>query len=107
MPRYRFRSKCPACTNNELITWHHVGCPDSYKEEIDQYGTIFCDCGRSFNLLDGRYNCGSSYHGNRYDSVRHMRLYAIFAYVGTMEEDIPDCFRDELIENLEKRYKNK
>ena len=48
----KFRTLCPSCSNMNLITWHHVGCPEFYGEEIDINGYVNCDCGANFHILD-------------------------------------------------------
>ena len=82
----------------DLITWHHVGCPDSYKQEIDQKGYVTCDCGHRYHILDGRYNCGNQkYHSNRYDPVTsRIRLRKILAMLSKV-----DGYDDEWIDTLE------
>ena len=93
----RFRTACPACTNFSLVTWHHVGCPDNYGEYIDMNGYISCDCGARFHILDGRYNCGSSYHGDSYDPIcSKFRLRTIIGMLTKV-----DGYDDNWIDKLE------
>lgn len=95
-----FRSLCPACSNMKLITWHHAGCPDYYYEYIDINGNISCDCGTRFHILDGEYNCGSSYHGYRYDPVvSKIRLRKILAML-TKVDNYDDIWIDNLETNI-------
>lgn len=92
-----FRSLCPACSNMNLITWHHVGCPDYYNEYIDVNGNISCDCGTRFHILDGEYNCQSNFHGIRYAPVvSKIRLRKIFAMLIKSYQ-----YNDQFIDNLE------
>ena len=93
----RFRTLCPACRNMNLITWHHVGCPSFYEEQIDIYGNVSCDCGTTFHILDGNYNCGNSFHGNSYDPVcSEFRLRKILAMLTKI-----DGYDDNWIDTLE------
>lgn len=92
-----FRSLCPACSNMNLITWHHVGCPDYYNEYIDIYGIVTCDCGTRFHILDGQYNCKSNYHGIRYDPVvSRIRLRKILSMLIKSYQ-----YNDQFIDDLE------
>ena len=106
MSKYRFRSKCPACTNNDMITWHHVGCPDTYKEYIDQTGYVDCDCGRGSNIIFRKFNCGSyKDHKDQYLPFLQSRIYLLMAIGGTMNDDVPEDWRESLIDNIEKKWK--
>ena len=103
MSRYRFKSKCPACTNNDVITWHHVGCPYSYEEYLDQYGYVECDCGKGSNIIFRKFNCGK-HHNDEYLAFLKSRIYSILAIAGTMNDDIPEEFRMNLMDNIKNKW---
>ena len=96
----RFRTLCPACCNMNLITWHHVGCPSFYQEYIDIDGNITCDCGARFHVLDARYNCGSSYHGNSYNPVTTRCRLRLFLSMLTKVDNCDDNWVDTLEINI-------
>ena len=103
MSRYRFKSKCPSCTNNDIITWHHVGCPYSYEEYIDQSGYVECECGKGSNIIFRKFNCGK-HHNDEYLPFLKSRIYTILALAGTMNDDIPEEFRLKLIDNIRNKW---
>jgi hypothetical protein len=103
MSKYRFKSKCPACTNNETITWQHCGCPDSYKEFIDIYGYVTCDCNKGSNIIFRRFNCGK-HHNDEYLPFLGSRIYCIMAIAGTMNDDIPEEWRLSFMQNVQKKW---
>ena len=105
----RFRTLCPACSNMNLITWHHVGCPSYYQEYIDIDGNVTCDCGANFHILDGKYNCGSSYHGDSYDPVtnriRLRKILAMLTKVDDYDDDWVDTLETNVLKEWDKRNK--
>ena len=103
MSRYRFKSKCPACTNNDIITWHHVGCPYSYEEYIYQSGYVECECGKGSNIIFRKFNCGK-HHNDEYLPFLKSRIYCILAIAGTMNDDIPEEFRWKLMDNIKNKW---
>ena len=86
-----------------MITWHHVGCPNSYKEYIDQTGYVDCDCGRGSNIIFRKFNCGK-HHNDEYLPFLKSRIYTILALAGTMNDDIPEEFRLKLIDNIRNKW---
>lgn len=100
----RFRTLCPVCSNMNLITWHHVGCPSYYQEYIDINGYVTCDCGVRFHILDGRYNCSSNFHGNSFDPVTSsIRLRKILSMC-TKLDGYNDCWLDALQTNIIREF---
>ena len=103
----RFRTLCPACSNMNLITWHHVGCPSYYEEQIDIDGNVSCQCGTKFHILDGAYNCGSSYHGDSYDPVcsriRLRKILAMLTKVDGYDDDWVDTLETNVLNEWDKR----
>jgi hypothetical protein len=86
----------------DLITWHHVGCPYHYQERIDVNGYVDCDCGIKFHVIDGAYNCGTTYHGNRYDPIcNRIRLRKILAMLTKV-----DGYDDNWVDSLETNILN-
>ena len=114
MSRYPFKTKCPVCTNNNDITWHHVGCSDDYGETIDIQGYIKCDdCYHEFHMIDGKYDCGQTqdefyktFHKNKYESMRYCRIWVALGALGSMN-NVPDDFINTCIKNVQNRYDNK
>lgn len=86
MPGYPFISKCPACENNENITWCHA-C-DKGLETIDDEGNIHCEkCSLDKFLMELRYDCGQ--HNNQFLSPNWKRtLYAVSQLATT--KSLPD-----------------
>lgn len=111
MNRYPFKTKCPVCCNNEVISWHHDGCAYNFGETIDILGYIKCDyCSREFHMIDGKYDCGNvqdesyiQYHKNKYESIRYCRLWMVLGSLGSMN-NVPDDFIDTCIQNVTKKY---
>jgi len=103
MVKYRFKSRCPACYNNEMITWHHSCCPDRYEEFIDETGYVICDCGDGSNIIFRRFNCGK-HHNDEYLPFLKSRIYAIMAIAGTMNDDVPEEWRISLMNNIHKKW---
>lgn len=104
----RFRSLCPACSNRDLITWHHKGCPDGYKEYIDIEGYITCECNKRFHILDADYNCGSGVHNNKYDPVtsraRLRKIFCMCAKIDTTDDDWVDRLEDNILKEWDRRH---
>ena len=108
MPKYIFKSKCPACDNNRIITWHHAGCPSYSKQYLDDEGDIYCDgCDSYFDFCDCTFSCES--HTNDYREIDLTRLEAIFSVALTMP--IAGCnareFRKNLIRSIRRRWQEK
>ena len=100
----KFVTKCPFCDNNEWITWHHVGCPSSYDQNINIKGKIRCDCNSSFHILDAEFNCKSqehlNEHGDKYVGFsRRNEIRKISVMIGKMKNCYTD-FEDILIDNV-------
>ena len=101
MMPYIFRSKCPACDDNSIVTWQHVGCPLWSQQYLFENGNIYCTgCGRFNNIIDCYFNCGK--HSNGFRPVDTTRLEAIFSAVGTFPGDDNDArqFRRRLRNNI-------
>ena len=101
MTSYIFKSKCPACDNNSIITWHHVGCPLNSKQYLYENGSVYCNgCGRFNSFIDCCFNCGN--HSNGFRPIDISRLEAIFSAVGTFPGDDNDArqFRRRLRNNI-------
>ena len=97
-----FITKCPFCDNNNWITWHHVGCPYSYDQEIDIKGNIKCDCNTKYNILDAEFNCQSEEHlrkhGDKYVGfTRKNQIRKISVMIGKMQ-NCSTNFEDKLID---------
>ena len=108
MPKYIFKSKCPACDNNRIITWRHVGCPSYSKQYLDDEGDIYCDgCEKYFNFVDCTFACEN--HTNDYKEIDFTRLEAIFSAVGTFPGNDNDAreFRRKLRKSLIQKWKQK
>lgn len=98
MSSIQFITKCPFCDNNSFITWHHVGCPSYYGQEIDIKGKISCDCGDSFHILDCEFDCGN--HGDQYrEFTRKNQIRKIAIMVGKMK-NCTSNFEDTLVDNV-------
>ena len=56
-----FRTKCPSCNNNEIITWEHC---KGFGEKINKYGEVKCNnqnCSRFLHpkfIMDISFDCG-------------------------------------------------
>ena len=104
----RFRTLCPSCSKMHLTTWHHVGCPSYYQEYIDINGNVTCDCGTNFHILDGRYNCGSNYHGYSYDPVtsriRLRKILSMLTKVDGYDDDWLDTLETNIIKEWDRRH---
>ena len=107
----RFRTLCPACTNMELITWHHVGCPNNYKQYIDINGYVTCDCGTRFHVIDGLYNCGlEAYHGDSFDPItsesriRLRKILSMCTKVDGYEDNWIDTLESNILKEFDKRF---
>lgn len=106
MVKYRFKSKCPACYNNDEITWHHSTCPSYYKEYIDETGYVTCDCKKGSNIIFRRFNCGKHNidHNDGYEPFLESRIYSIMAIAGTLNNDIPEEWRIQFMNNVREKW---
>ena len=101
MTSYIFKSKCPACDDNRILTWQHFGCPLWSKQYLYENGNIYCNgCNRIYNFVDCYFNCGN--HSNGFRPIDLSRLEAIFSAVGTFPGDDNDArqFRRKLRRNI-------
>ena len=102
MPGYPFITKCPACENNENITWCHT-C-DEGLETIDEEGYIHCEkCSLDNFLLDLEYDCGN--HNNEYRGPNWKRTIYSISKLAT-SETLPDNIAERIISKIVQR-KNK
>ena len=106
---YIFRSKCPACDDNRIFTWHHFGCPLFSLQFLYENGNIYCNgCNRFFNFVDCVFNCGN--HSNGFRPIDFSRLEAIFSAVGTFPGNDNDVrqfrrkLRKSIIESWNQRH---
>ena len=103
MPGYPFISKCPACENNENITWCHA-C-DQGLETIDEEGNIHCEkyILDKF-LMELRYDCGK--HNNQYLDPNWKRTIYAISQLAT-NKSLPDDVCEKIIEKIYQHRKNK
>jgi hypothetical protein len=96
LPGYPFVSKCPACENNENITWHHA-C-DSGLEKIDDEGNIHCEkCSLDRFLMELKYDCGQ--HNNQFLEPNWKRtIYAISQLATT--RNLPEDVCEKIIKKI-------
>ena len=108
MIAYPFRSKCPSCDDNRILTWVHEGCPLFSQQYLFENGNIYCNgCNSFFNFVDCVFNCGN--HSNGYRPVDFSRLEAIFSAVGTFPGNDNDAreFRRKLRKNIKEKWRQK
>ena len=102
MTGYPFITKCPACENNENITWCHT-C-DKGLETIDEEGYIHCEkCSLDNFLLDLEYDWGK--HNNEYIGPNWKRTIYSISKLAT-SETLPDNIAEIIISKILQR-KNK
>lgn len=103
MPGYPFISKCPACENNENITWCHAS--DQGLETIDDEGNIHCEkCILDKFLMELRYDCGK--HSNQYLDPNWKRTIYAISQLAT-NKSLPDDVCEKIIEKIYQHKKNK
>ena len=55
-----FRSQCPCfdCNNDQLIKWHHYGCPFFSDLYISNTGMLRCEfCGMNSEFFQCKFDC--------------------------------------------------
>jgi len=102
LPGYPFITKCPACENNDNITWCHAR--DKGHEKIDDEGNIHCEnCSLDAFLMDLRYDCGK--HNNQYLDPNWKRtMYAISQLATT--RNLPDDVCEKICAKILKQHLN-
>ena len=94
MPKYLFKTKCPACGDGEITSWCHNSEKCGGVRYIDEDLYLHCNkCNDKTFLFNATFDCGK--HDSRKPIYQH-----IFSTLGILQKssDIPDDILDEMLD---------
>ena len=94
MSKYLFKTKCPACSDREIISWRHDIKKCGGDRYIDEDLYLHCNkCNNKTFLFNGRFNCG------KHDSREPFKIHAMRALANLEgSSDVPEDIINEMLD---------
>ena len=97
MPKYLFRTFCPACNNGEIISWCHDSKTCGGARYIDEDLYLHCDkCNDKTFIFNSTFNCG------KHDS-RKPDFFSVVNALSILLQEVPKDIRKKML-NIAKNY---
>ena len=90
MSKYLFKTFCPACNDEKIISWCHDSKTCGGDRYIDEYLYLHCDkCNDETFIFNTTFNCGK--HDSR--KPDYFSVFRALRYLGTMQNVPKDIMR--------------